>query len=430
LPIRVAPFESIDAAVIESLGPLQVREDRTLDFKRDLNLADRDAHSEFLKDVTALANASGGTLLYGIEEGQGEEEGLAAHFPGIELPQSDATHRLIEDLLRHSVDERPMGVLHRAVRRSDGRFYYVVRVPPSPLAPHMVTVGKHRSKFFLRANTTTDTMDARQIKETSLKAASAFERALSVVEERRRVLIEAIRRAPEDGGSRDHPTDSLSQLMLHVVPLFPAQGGFPIADARVVDRLAALPPLNWSVDNLVRRFTLEGLHFKYGDRVRAAYLRSGAAEFQEHPVSQSNQAQTSDHRSASTVNGWQICQDVLRTLDECAGLTADGLLPLPLVVCLTLSGVSGSRLKTSPRGSGTAPEELDLDVVPLTPVLLHAWDDVAAGQTRTAFDELSQAWGLPRDRNYVEGRRIWWSDVDRMPAPSPRFWKAGWQAGG
>jgi hypothetical protein len=430
LPIRVAPFEAIDAALIESLGSLRVREDRTLDFKRDLNLSDRDQQSEFLRDVTAFANASGGTLLYGVEEGRGDEEGIISGFPGIELPQADTTHRLIEDMLRNSVDERPMGVLHRAVPRDDGRFYYIVRVPPSPLAPHMVMVGRHKSKFFLRANTTTDTMDARQIKETSLRAASAYDRALAVVEERRRVLIARSGLAPEEGGMSDHPRDDVSQLMLHVVPLFPAPGGFAISEARVVERLAVASPLGWSAQNVDRRFTLDGLYLRYGERVRAGYLRSGAAEFLEHPIARSNQPEMeAGVGRPSIVRGWEICQDVLRTLDECAGLTSEGLLPLPLVVCLTLSGVRGSKFKTSPRGSGIAPEALDLDVVPVTPLVLHAWDATAAAQARGAFDELSQAWGLPRDRNYLEGRRIWWSEIDRMPAPAPRFWKTAWEAG-
>jgi hypothetical protein len=320
-----------------------------------------------------------------------------------------------------------MGVLHRVVPREDGRFYYVVRVPASPLAPHMVTVGTHRSKFFLRANSTTETMDARQIKETSLKAATAFDRALAIVEERRRVLIEGAARAPEDGGVRDHPTDNISQLMLHLVPLFPAPGGFPIADARVVDRLAVVPPFGWGPDRLSPQFRLDGLHFRYSDRVRAAYLRSGTAEFLEHRIARSNENPMVDWpERASMVRGWELCQDVLMTLDQCAGLTAEGLLPLPMVVCLTLSGVTGSALKTSPRGSGIAPDVLDLDVVALTPFLLHAWDDNAAAQVHVAFDELSQTWGLQRDPNYRNGQRIWWSEVDRRPAPAPKFWTSGW----
>lgn len=427
MPIRVAPFESIDAALIESLGELGVREGRTLDFKRDLNLVGRDAHSEFLKDVTAFANASGGTLLYGVEEGTGAEEGMAGTFTGISLPEPDATHRQIENLLRDSVDERLMGVLHRVVPRADGCFYYVVRVPASPLAPHMVTVGAHRSKFFLRANSTTETMDARQIKETSLKAATAFDRASTIVEERRRVLIKAAAQFPEEGGARDHPADDLSQMMLHLVPLFPSSGGFPIADRRVVDRLSTVQPFGWGPGHLSPQFRLDGLHFRYSDRVRASYLRSGAAEFLEHPIARSsrNSMVESSERGA-TVHGWELCQDILLTLDQCAGLTAEGLLPLPLLACVTLSGVAGTRFKTSSRWSRVAPAVLDLDVVSLTPFLLHAWDDSAAAQVRVAFDELSQAWGLRCDPNYGDDNRIWWSEHDRRPAPAPRYWVSGW----
>lgn len=428
MPIRVVPFEAIDVSLIESLKEDRVREDRTLDFKRELDLTSRDTQSEFAKDVTAFANSSGGTLLYGVTEGKGEDEGLIVALPGLEL-KPDAVHRQIDNLLRNSVDERPMGVLHRAVPRPDGRYYYVVRVPPSPLAPHMVTTGQHKSKFFVRGSTTSYPMDARQIKETALKAATAFDRALVIIEDRRRALIRRASSPPEEGGRVDHPTDDFSQLMLHVVPLFPSPGGFTLAEDRVVDRLARVSILGWSSDNYSRRFTLDGLYVSYGYNARAAYLRSGAVEFQEYGIRQraglSLAAGTSPQMP---VRAWQIEEGVLRALDGCAGLTADGLLPLPLVICLALSGVQGSTLLISSGSSRSSPEAIAEDVVPLTPIVLHAWDEVAATQVRGLFDEMYQAWGLPRSTNYEDSKRIWWGSHDRVRAPKPAFWTTGWEA--
>lgn len=426
MPIRVAPFDSIDAALIATLRSQRVREDRTLDYKRDLNLVDRDAQSEFLKDVTAFANGSGGTLLYGVAEGEGEEQGLIVDLPGLELARPDDTHRLVDELLRHSVDERMMGVLHRAVPRPDQRFYYLVRVPPSPLAPHMVMLGKHKSKFFLRANTTTDVMDARQIKETALRTASAFDRAQAIIEDRRRILIARAERAPEEGGVRDHPTDDTSQLLLHVVPLFPPPGGFALSDDRVVHRLAEVGILGWTTDYNSHLFTLEGLYFSYGNHARAGYLRSGAAEFQEYEIAAVEARPSSSMDTVKSLKAWQIEQDVLLTLDACAGLTADGLLPLPLVISLTLTGIQGSKLTTSPRAGRVAPNTMDVDVVSLTPIVLHSWDRAAAAAVRTIFDEMYQGWGLPRSSNYRDGVRIWWSSHDRAPAPTPAYWTSGW----
>jgi len=428
VPIRAMPFEAIDDAVIESLANLRVREDRTLDFKRALNLGSSEDQSEFLKDVTAFANGSGGTLLYGVSEGNGENEGLIVGFPGLELPQPDSTHQLIDNLLRSSVDERIIGVLHRSVPRKDGRYYYLVRVPPSQLAPHMVMHGRHKYKCFLRANTTTDTMDARQIKETALRAASAIDRALSIVEDRRRLLIARAHRAPEEGGLADHPTDDTSQLLLHIVPLFPTPGGFAISDDRIVQRLAAVSPLGYSTGNLERRFTLEGLYLQ-AYTIRAAYLRSGAAEFVESGIAEAPHLRRGHAEpSPRILRAWQIAQDVLTTLDQCAGLTGAGLLPLPVALGIALSDVRGARLEWHPRGSRVTPEESEADVVALTPVVLHNWDAAASEQVRGLFDEMHQSWGLQRDPNYRDGQRLWWGDRDRIAAPLPLFWAEGWQS--
>ncbi|WBY06709.1 ATP-binding protein [Sphingomonas sp. 7/4-4] len=64
-------------------------ESLTLEFKRSLpGRSDRD-RAEFLKDVSALANAAGGQLVYGVEE----KDGTAAAL----IPTSD---EVIDDIVR------------------------------------------------------------------------------------------------------------------------------------------------------------------------------------------------------------------------------------------------------------------------------------------------------------------------------------------
>lgn len=140
MPIRTIPFQQIQASHVEELRRREIREDRTLDYKESMLLESRDHKHELLKDVMALANASGGTLIYGVAEGEGDDRGLIKDLPGLTI-DVDATHGVVDNLLRDGVDERILGVLHKAVAKGDGRYLYVIRVPPSSLAPHMVTIG-------------------------------------------------------------------------------------------------------------------------------------------------------------------------------------------------------------------------------------------------------------------------------------------------
>ena len=68
------PIDDIDAdALARLLGVAE--ESVSLDFKRDLPGANREATKEFIADVCALANTRGGDLVYGIDEN-------AEGFPG------------------------------------------------------------------------------------------------------------------------------------------------------------------------------------------------------------------------------------------------------------------------------------------------------------------------------------------------------------
>jgi predicted HTH transcriptional regulator len=70
------PFDQIDRAALEALVANGVAERRDLEFKRDLpGDTPRDTH-EFLADVTSLANAQGGDLIFGIEEDDGTAKAL------------------------------------------------------------------------------------------------------------------------------------------------------------------------------------------------------------------------------------------------------------------------------------------------------------------------------------------------------------------
>lgn len=59
----LSELEEIDAAALAQLCVDQCPESDSLDFKRAIGRPE-----ELLKDVSAMANSSGGDLVYGIEE--------------------------------------------------------------------------------------------------------------------------------------------------------------------------------------------------------------------------------------------------------------------------------------------------------------------------------------------------------------------------
>ena len=99
-------FDAIDEAALRSLVDNQVAERRDLEYKRDLpGRADEDV-KEFLADVTSLANAQGGDLIFGMEEA----EGVATNLEGVGIADPDAEILRLESSLRDNVAPRLIGL--------------------------------------------------------------------------------------------------------------------------------------------------------------------------------------------------------------------------------------------------------------------------------------------------------------------------------
>jgi predicted HTH transcriptional regulator len=66
------PLQEVTGADIQALVDAGVAESRRLEFKEQLPGRDDKGLVEFCKDVTALANAQGGDLLFGVREERDE----------------------------------------------------------------------------------------------------------------------------------------------------------------------------------------------------------------------------------------------------------------------------------------------------------------------------------------------------------------------
>jgi hypothetical protein len=156
-----------------------------LDYKEALSgSSDKDRKREFLKDVTAFANAAGGDLLIGVKEpaeGVSTDEQILGVDDGQEVAQS------LENLAYTSIDPRIPGLRMTLVSLSAAKSCILVHVPPSMSRPHMVSHMGHRS-FYVRHSESSVPMTTHEIREAVLSTASSEERARQFV---RRRLAEA-----------------------------------------------------------------------------------------------------------------------------------------------------------------------------------------------------------------------------------------------
>ncbi|CAE6854493.1 hypothetical protein R69746_07512 [Paraburkholderia aspalathi] len=163
------PYARLDAVTegdIQDLIDHGVRESRTLDYKRDWP-ADRDARIEIAKDVCAFANSLGGDLVFGVDDGK---TGVAIGFVPVTVDNLDGELLVLTSFLRDTLEPRVTGGLHaHPVPLAAGGHVVILRVSPSPSAPHRVTKDNH---FYARTSVGKEPMDIHGIRNAFAASAS------------------------------------------------------------------------------------------------------------------------------------------------------------------------------------------------------------------------------------------------------------------
>jgi predicted HTH transcriptional regulator len=148
------PIKEISKEDIKQLVADEVREGRALEYKERLpDNSDKRSKQKFLDQVSALANASGGDLVFGISERKDENTntGIAGGCPGLDVANTDLEENRLVQLIRTGIDPRIIGIDLQWVPGFEKGPVLVVRVPNSWQAPHMVILNG-LSKFFTRTS--------------------------------------------------------------------------------------------------------------------------------------------------------------------------------------------------------------------------------------------------------------------------------------
>jgi Putative DNA-binding domain len=139
------PLNQLAVADLQALCENRVLEGRFLDFKAGaIGVQDREKR-EFLADVSAFANASGGDLILGVRT----KDGAADEVCGIDLTDPDKEKQRLVSIVRDGLEPRVVGMDIAWLRIEGTRGVMVVRIPRSWSAPHRVTFLRDMN-FFIR----------------------------------------------------------------------------------------------------------------------------------------------------------------------------------------------------------------------------------------------------------------------------------------
>lgn len=150
---------------LHKLVELKVQERVDLDYKRKTyGKNDRDI-KEMLKDISAMANARGGFLILGIEEGDDQTPEAIVGIENAEIERD----RIINSCLANIRPPIP-GLRGKVIPLGDheGRAMLVIQIPRSTMAPHMV-VFKGLNQFWIRHDRHKSPMSVWEIRESVLR---------------------------------------------------------------------------------------------------------------------------------------------------------------------------------------------------------------------------------------------------------------------
>src|SRR6266540_5238727 len=120
--------------IVQAITLGSLVESPTFDAKREIPASGKS--KDLAKDVAAMAT-DGGTLLYGIAEDVTGRPTVPAPFPLVGVAERVAS------IVRSGISEPPEIFVLTIPTAADSTVgYLVVSVPPSPRAPHMVTIDK------------------------------------------------------------------------------------------------------------------------------------------------------------------------------------------------------------------------------------------------------------------------------------------------
>lgn len=220
----------------------EVREGRTIEYKRDLpGNADGDK-KEFLADASSFANTAGGDLIFGLEE----TEGLPRGIFGIKSADLDMECTRLDSIMASGLAPR-IRYRNQIVNCADGKKVLVLRVEHSWTGPHRV-IFKGDDRFYGRNSSGKYALDVNELRTAFTLFATAIDRMRSFRVDRIIALSNNQTAVPLSPGSK---------IVIHCIPgesfLTPAQYDLlPFYNNPVL-----FPPIGGQSWN--RRFNFDGL---------------------------------------------------------------------------------------------------------------------------------------------------------------------------
>lgn len=381
--ISPKPLDQIIRADIDQLVVDGTAEKRTIEYKQSLPGMGDGEKKEFLADISSIANAQGGDLVYGI----GATDGVPTEARGLADFNFDATKLRLESLTRDGLDPRLHGVQFHSIEGFADGPVLILRIPRSWTGPHRVKLGGS-SRFYSRGSAGKFEMDTADIR-------SAIESSGDLPKRIRDWRDERLGRIIANDGA--FPLTSSSILVVHLLPLdaFSNTWRFDPRQLRGQMDLQPIGARGWN-----NRINVDGFATFDPDRDRRGSAQAYTQLFRSGIIEAvcARLVETDQNDNRYIPSGWyerSVIESVERYMRCLENLGLNG----PIVYLLTLIGIKGTYLFTNvQRDFDVHFADRDLIVVP--DLLVEDVRQFQRSMLRPAFDAIWNAFGYDRSYNF------------------------------
>lgn len=379
-------LQDVTSEDFDELCSSRTPESRFLEFKRDLPGPKDKDRFEFVKDVSAFANADGGDLIYGIEE----QDGSALSIAAIKDVGPDAVELRLRQILDAALEPRLNQLQIQCVPVSDG-LVVIVRVPSNANGPFRV-IQNSNSRFVIR-----DVNYVRDMTFSEIRSAFSADREFrSFVATQQKAAVHAI-----SEGATWRPLLEGPALAFQIIPFACASGRMDFDVINAFNGQHYMNMSSWS--GVSKSINLDGVIFHMGgeDKIYAycQARRTGIFElftFSGHSFSDDK-----------IIPALSLAQDVR----EAAAVFSHHYRRLqiggPAALVLSLVGTKDRKLEMGNRYYRSMSMG-DRDVMPIPPVYLENIGDASAldPSLKSLMDITWQAFGVQACPYYDENG-IW-----------------------
>jgi len=389
-------YRNIEFEDIERLVSNKIQENRTLDYKKDINLEKGEERKDFLYDISSFVNSEGGVIIFGISEQKdekGNNTGIPEEICGIEDNLDKITLK-IEDLIKTSIEPNISNIIIKPLQKN-GKKVLFIGLPKTLGLPRMVTYNSS-NKFYRRRNSGKYLVDVYELNQM-------FMESIETIKELDNFRIKRLNKIRK--GEFISNANPYNLTLVHISPIsFFQFNQLSLTDDRVLNKLTEkLKPIgapNWD-----SRSNFEGYLVYHYDRENnevTAYnqiFRNGIIEFYTH-----------DFHERLDVNylylgmlETQVSDSVNRAIQMYKELEV----PPPFVVHITLTDLLNCKVSVDSSMFRLKDSNFINKDLLLPNIIINDFDENVEKQLKNIFDVIWQSAGYRKSPYYNDlGERI------------------------